>query len=67
MVYLPQSSVELSGAISKSSYGESCFGLVVKDLLINGTGAIMDHGSCPEAGLTLPTGTSSTGRGTLVM
>ena len=67
MVYLPQSSVTLSGAISKSSNGESCFGLVVKDLLINGTGAIMAHGNCGEAGLNLPTGTSATGRGTLVM
>lgn len=67
MVYLPHSSVTLSGAISKSSNGESCFGMVVEDLLINGTGAIMAHGNCGEAGLNLPTGTASTGRGTLVM
>lgn len=67
MVYLPQSNVTLSGAINKSSNGQSCFGLVVKDLVINGTGAILAHGNCGEAGLNLPTGTAPTGRGTLVM
>ena len=56
MVYLPQSSVTLSGAINKSSNGKSCFGLVVKDLLINGTGAILAQvaaarqvSTCPPA------------------
>ena len=67
MVYLPHSSVTMSGAIGKSSNGESCFGLVVDDLLINGTGAIMAHGACDEAGLNLPTGTAPTGRGALVL
>ena len=67
MVYLPHSSVTLSGAINKSSNGESCFGLVVDDLLINGTGAILATGGCAEAGLNLPTGTAPTGRGALVM
>ena len=41
MVYLPHASVTLSGTINKSSNGESCFGLVVDNLLINGTGAIL--------------------------
>ncbi len=67
MVYLPHSNVTMSGAINKSTYGESCFGLVVDNLTINGTGAIMAHGNCGEAGLNLPTGTAPTGRGTLVM
>lgn len=67
MVYLPHSSVTLSGAISKSSNGKSCFGLVVDNILINGTGAIMAHGACDEAGLKLPTGTAPNGRGALVL
>jgi Flp pilus assembly protein TadG len=67
MVYLPHASVTLSGAVGKSANGASCFGLVVDNILINGTGAIMAHGACDEAGLTLPTGTAPTGRGTLVM
>ena len=41
MVYLPHASVTFSGAISKSSNGESCFGMVVENLLINGTGEIL--------------------------
>lgn len=67
MVYLPHSSVTLSGAIGKSANGAACFGLVVDNILINGTGAIIAHGACDEAGLKLPTGTAPTGRGTLVM
>jgi Flp pilus assembly protein TadG len=67
MVYLPHSSVTMSGAINKSSNGESCFGLVVDNLLINGTGAILANGSCDDAGLELPTGTAPTGRGALVL
>ncbi|ANY82578.1 hypothetical protein BB934_30350 (plasmid) [Microvirga ossetica] len=67
MVYLPHASVTLSGVINKSSNGESCFGLVVDNLLINGTGSILSTGGCAAAGLDLPTGTAPTGRGTLVM
>ncbi|MBF9235455.1 hypothetical protein I2H38_19000 [Microvirga sp. BT350] len=67
MVYLPHASVTLSGAVNKSSDGQSCFGLVVDNLTINGTGAIMSHGACAEAGLELPTGTAPTGRGALVL
>lgn len=65
LVYLPHSSVTLSGAINKSSNGQSCFGLVVDNIRINGTGAIFAYGACPLAGLTLPTGLSP-GRGALV-
>ncbi|NIX78377.1 pilus assembly protein TadG-related protein [Microvirga terricola] len=67
MVYLPHSSVTLSGVVDKSSDGKSCFGLVVDNLTINGTGAIMAHGGCAEAGVDLPTGTAPTGRGALVL
>jgi len=56
LVYLPHSSVTLSGAVNKASNGQSCFGLVVDNILINGTGAVLEHGACPLAGLALPTG-----------
>jgi hypothetical protein len=37
LVYLPHSSVTLSGAINKGGIGLRCFDLVVDNLLINGT------------------------------
>ncbi|MBF0560778.1 MAG: hypothetical protein HQL37_01935 [Alphaproteobacteria bacterium] len=58
LVYLPNSSVTFSGAVNKSSNGSSCFGLVVDNIVINGTGAILAHGGCSTAGLTLPQGAS---------
>jgi Flp pilus assembly protein TadG len=64
MVYLPQSSVTFSGAVSKASNGLSCFGMVVKDITINGTGDIFANDTqCKAAGLALPMGGN---RGTLV-
>ena len=54
LVYLPKASVTFSGAVSKSSNGAACFGLVVDNLRINGTGSILSHGECAEAGLALP-------------
>jgi hypothetical protein len=33
----------------------SCFELVVDNITINGTGSILAHGACAEAGITLPT------------
>ena len=64
MVYLPHSSVTFSGAVNKASNGHSCFGMVVDNMTINGTGSILDHGECPAAGVTLPS--SSNVRGKLV-
>jgi Flp pilus assembly protein TadG len=55
VVYLPHSSVTFSGAVNKSSNGQSCFLLVVDNITINGTGSILAHGSCAAAGVTLPT------------
>ncbi|MBF9234257.1 TadE/TadG family type IV pilus assembly protein [Microvirga alba] len=66
MVYLPHADVTLSGAVNKSSTGQSCFGLVIENLAVTGTGSILAHGACDEAGLDLPTGSASTGRGALV-
>lgn len=65
LVYLPNSDVTFSGAVNKSSYGASCFAMVVSTLRINGTGSILDTGECSEAGLEMPSGTSL-GRGILV-
>jgi len=64
LVYLPHSSVTLSGAVSKSSTGVSCFELVVDNILINGTGAIFQGDTqCGQAGLNQTKGGY---RGTLV-
>jgi hypothetical protein len=54
MVYMPHSSVTLKGIVNKASYGYSCFGLVVDNLLFSGTNAILAHGECESAGLILP-------------
>jgi len=65
LVYMPHADVTFSGAVSKASGGKSCFALVVSTLLINGTGSILNHGECKEAGLTLPEGKAPS-RGELV-
>ena len=54
LVYMPKASVTFSGAVSKASNGASCFGLVVDTVRINGTGSILNHGECAEAGVVLP-------------
>jgi Flp pilus assembly protein TadG len=52
LVYLPHSSVTLSGAVNKSSQGVRCFELVVDNITVNGTGDIFaNNNQCPEAGL----------------
>jgi hypothetical protein len=64
LVYLPHSSVTLSGAVNKSGSGLLCFDLVVDNLTINGTGSILaDNNQCDLAGLKQPRGGS---RGMLV-
>jgi len=66
LVYLPHSSVTLSGAVGKSGNGQSCFVLVVSDITVNGTGSILRNGACDQAGLGMPTG-AVPGRGQLVL
>ena len=66
LVYLPNASVTLSGAVNKSSYGKSCFVLVVKDITVNGTGMILPNGQCIPAGLSSMPTTTIAGRGGLV-
>jgi Flp pilus assembly protein TadG len=52
LVYLPHSSVTLSGAVNKSSAGQACFELVVDNVTINGTGDIFKNDTqCATAGL----------------
>jgi Flp pilus assembly protein TadG len=64
LVYLPHSSVTFSGAVNKSSTGQTCFAMVVDNITINGTASIFANDSqCPAAGLTMPQGA---GRGKLV-
>jgi hypothetical protein len=60
LVYLPHSSALFSGAVNKSSNGASCFGLVVDNITINGTGEILKTGGCAAAGLNLPSNTVGT-------
>jgi Flp pilus assembly protein TadG len=55
VAYLPHSSVQFSGAVSKSSNGANCFLMVADNILINGTANIAEIGECPLAGVTLPT------------
>jgi hypothetical protein len=66
LVYLPNASVTLSGAVNKAGFGLSCFALVVKDITVNGTGMILPNGQCVPAGLGMPT-TTVPGRATLVL
>ncbi len=54
LVYMPHAYVEFSGIVNKSSYGDSCFGLVVDNMRVNGTAEILAHGECPRAALVLP-------------
>jgi len=65
LVYLPHASVTLNGAVNKSTYGASCFVLVVDDILIRGSANILPKGGCAAAGLSMPMG-SVPSRGQLV-
>ena len=54
LVYMPNADVAFSGAVNKASNGLSCFGFVIKTLLINGNAQILAQGECAAAGLDLP-------------
>jgi len=59
LVYLPHSSVTMSGAVGKSSSGESCFEIVVDNILLNGNANIFSNNTkanCAKAGLTRAAG-----------
>jgi len=53
LLYLPKSNVTIKGAVNKNSNG-ACIGLVINTLTIDGTGYILDHNGCANAGVTLP-------------
>jgi hypothetical protein len=65
MAYFPHSSITFSGAVNKSSNGKSCFAMLVDNITVNGTGSILAHDQCGQAGVTLPTN-AVPGRGKLV-
>ena len=69
LVYMPNSSLTISGAINKSANGADCMVTVAKDVLVNGTGSLYaqtpDGSGCNSAGLIQPTATISS-RGQLV-
>jgi hypothetical protein len=52
--------------VNKASNGKSCFVLVADSLLVNGTGNILAHGECPQAGLGMPSSPQPS-RGLLVL
>lgn len=58
-VYLPNSNVQISGAVNKSSNGADCFVMVSNTVLINGTASIYQQSpngeGCKQAGLNMPT------------
>jgi hypothetical protein len=68
-VYLPSTSLTISGVVNKSSNGAVCLVMTAHDITINGTGTLYsqtpDGSGCKAAGLQVPTATLS-GRGQLV-
>jgi len=54
LIYMPHASATFKGAVNKSSYGASCFVLVVDNVTIDGTANIEETGGCAAAGLAMP-------------
>jgi hypothetical protein len=56
IVYLPNANVDFRGAVSKATYGQSCFGLVANAIDVRGTAAIYPifQGQCDAANIVLP-------------
>ena len=56
LIYMPNATVTLKGAIDKSTFGKSCVVMVADNFQISGTGGILksDIGNCAAAGLTMP-------------
>ena len=58
ILYLPATDLTASGAVNKSTLGDSCFTLVVNSILINGTGNLFylnAQTQCALQGVTSPT------------
>ena len=60
-VYLPNSNVQISGAVSQSTNGADCFTMITSTVWINGTSNIYqqspDGSGCKQAGLNMPSAT----------
>jgi Flp pilus assembly protein TadG len=68
LVYLPHSTITLSGSVNKSSAGQACFVMVMDSITINGTGDVVAGDTpenCAKAGLKMPQATVPS-RGQLV-
>jgi Flp pilus assembly protein TadG len=57
LIYMPHATINLKGAIDKSTYGNSCLVLVADNFQISGTGGFLKANplQCKAAGLTTPT------------
>jgi hypothetical protein len=57
LIYMPNATINLKGAIDKSTNGAKCLVMVTDNLQLSGTGGISksDIGDCVGAGLTVPT------------
>jgi Flp pilus assembly protein TadG len=68
LIYMPHSTVTLSGAVDKADNGQHCFVMVMDSITINGTGDVLagnTPANCSAAGVNLPYATLP-GRGQLV-
>jgi hypothetical protein len=56
LIYMPNATIMLKGAIDKSTFGNQCVVMVADNFQISGTGGVMktDIGQCGQAGLTMP-------------
>lgn len=57
LIYMPHATINLKGAIDKSTHGNSCLALVADNFQISGTGGFLKANplQCKAAGLTTPT------------
>jgi Flp pilus assembly protein TadG len=57
LIYMPHATINLKGAIDKSTHGNSCLVLVADNFQISGTGGFLKANplQCKAAGLTTPT------------
>lgn len=68
LIYMPNATFDVRGAINLHSGGLSCIGVVAKNVLVSGQGSVFDNATsqCAQAGLILPTIPGSNQRQALV-
>jgi hypothetical protein len=56
LIYMPHATLQLKGAIDKSTFGQSCVVMVADNFQMSGNAGIMktDIGNCAAAGLNMP-------------